>query len=512
MTIKYLKIGLIALLLFSCTKRFDEINRNEAKVSEITDAEIPFLFAKALQVGAPFSYQTYQNLYADLYAQYFAVTSSGFPTDRYNIRVDWLDNNWRNQFTSFAPQLKTIMDFKGAGSPEYAIASIWWVYGFHHLTDYFGPLPYYGLGQTEEPILYASQQEIYDDFFNKLRQAVEVLEATDRNNIFGGHDLIYQGNKDRWIKFANTLRLRLAMRISYVDPYKAQQEAESAVAGGVMESPQEDAMLTKALAGNDSNPLARISVWREFAMSSTMYSYLVGYEDPRLEHYFQKVPGLGEYKALRNGQPNSELNRPEHQANQLSQIGPSWVRWDGASWKEEGTRKQDIMHAAEAYFLRAEGALNGWNMGADAASLYEQGIRTSMLQWGITDQETIEWYINSTATPIAVPDVTNSDPVSNLPIKFSINSEEQRAQIITQKWLAIYPDGFEAWAEYRRTGYPKLYELIQNDASQLADGEKIKRLPFPSLEYQTNNEGLMYGIQLLGGPDNLATRLWWDVR
>lgn len=511
MKFKIIYVALIILAFSSCTKRFDEINRNEAKISEITDQEIPFLFAKALQVAGPHSYQTYQNLYSDLYAQYFANASSGFPTDRYTIRLDWIDNNWRNQYTSFVPQLKTIMDYKGKDTPEYALASIWWVYGFHRLTDYFGPIPYFNVGQTESPIEYASQKDIYNDFFIKLDDAIKFIETTETTTVFGSHDLLYQGDLSKWKKFANSLRLRLALRISDVDPQKAKFEAEKAVQSGVMESSLDDAMLTKSLSGNDVNPLARISVWREFAMSSTMYSYLVGYNDPRLEHFFQKVPESNEYRSLRNGQPNSALNLTENQAANLSQIGSSWVKWSGASWKEQGTRKQDIMHAAESYFLRSEGALKGWNMGADAMTLYEQGIETSLNQWGIVDVQIIESYIQSNAVPVNVPDGNESEAVATIPVRFSNNQQEQKQQILTQKWLALYPDGFEAWAEFRRTGFPALYPIIQNDQGGMSETEFIKRLPYPSLEYQTNQESLQRGIQLLEGADDINTKLWWDV-
>lgn len=502
----------IAVLALSCTKKFEDMNRNDDKISEITAQELPYLFARALSVGSPFSYQTYQNLYADLYAQYFATTATAFQTDRYFIRQDWNNNNWRNQYTGVPPQLKAIFDHTDPASNEYALASIWWVYCFHHLTDYFGPIPYFEAGEVKDgTIPYDAQEAIYSDFFERLKTAVQHLKENEPGTLFGSSDLIYGGDTDSWIRFANSLRLRLALRISAVDPQKARLEAEDAVQSGVMETNQDNARMTKSLAGNDYNQLAHIAVWNEFSMSSGIYSYLKGYEDPRLPVYFQPAKASGVFASLRNGQPNVDLNQEQNQPGSLSQIGPSWVSPTQTSWSEHPDRPQDIMRCAEVDFLRAEGALNGWNMGGAAEMWYKQGVQHSLEEHGISATEA-EVYLQSEALPAAPEDFNNSEPVSTTPVKWAADMETQRAQIGTQKWLALYPDGFEAWAEVRRTGYPILYPVVQSDNPALPAGMSIKRIPYPDIEQQTNAEALNGGRALLGGPDNAATRLWWDVR
>src|SRR6185503_4762798 len=112
----------------------------------------------------------------------------------------------------------------------------------------------------------------------------------------------------------------------------------------------------------------------------------------------------------------------------------------------------NYMCAAEAYFLRAEGALLGWNMGGTAKENYEAGIRASLNQWGITDDPTITAYINSALTPIAPGDDVSSPPFSTVPVLFGATPAIQQEQITLQKWLALYPDGNEAWADIRRSG------------------------------------------------------------
>ncbi|HET8572964.1 MAG TPA: SusD/RagB family nutrient-binding outer membrane lipoprotein [Edaphocola sp.] len=511
----FLNIGclaLVAMLYSSCTKKFDDINTDNSRISDITAQDIPYLFSKAQSVGSPYSYQTYQNLYADLYAQYYATTSTGFQTDRYNIRLDWLDNNWRNQYTGMMPQLLTIFENTDPNSVEYALASIWWVYAFHHMTDYWGPIPYLQLGKTgTEAPPYDPMDKIYDDFFTRLEHAVGILKNTDRASVFEGYDLLFNGNIQHWIKFANTLRLRLALRISNVEPAKAKEEAEAAVASGVMQDNSDNAQMQKTLAGNDYNPLAHIAVWNEFSMSATMLSYLKGYNDPRIGIYFQPAINNKEFAGLRNGQSTTDLNKPGNQPKANSQIGPGWETWDGSGWNPNLTRPMEIMCCAEAYFLRAEGALNGWDMEGTARDLYEKGIRMSMEQWGVMDMTAIDSYIQSDAVPAAVEGAIPSAAVSNVPIKWSTDELTERAQIGTQKWLALFPDGFEAWAEERRSGYPELYPVVQSDNPDLPQGTTIKRLPYPTVEYQTDADQLDKGKALLNGPDNAATRLWWDM-
>jgi len=502
-------------LIISCTKDFEKMNTDSNKITEVSEREMPFMFAKAQSAAAmDFSfYQTVQNLGADLYAQYYASSVTSFQADRYILTPDWQRRFWTVVYVNAAPQLKSILDNADPASGEAALASIWWVYAFHRITDYFGPVPYFQAVEPIESIPYDPQDAIYDDFFKRLDTAVANLKALGNNtSVFKGYDLMYDGDVLNWIKFANTLRLRLALRISAVDPARAKQEAEAAVASGVFESNGDNANLAKSLKGNDSNGLSQVAAWNEFAMSSTIASYLKGYQDPRMEQYFQPDVTNGKFNSLRNGLPPSSLNNPRNTSAQNANVGPSWVTWnaDAKSWIPNLEREQPVMNAAEAFFLRAEGALNGWNMGGDAQEFYEQGIRVSLQQWGAGDQE-ITAYLLSNAVPVAPGDANNSPAVANTPIKWSGQEDEERAQIGTQKWLAVFPDGMEAWAEFRRTGYPTLYPLIQSDNTDLPVGTFIKRMPYPLTEETSNAVELEKGRALLGGPDNAATRLWWDV-
>jgi hypothetical protein len=496
--------ALLGTLFNGCTDKFDEINTNPTKITALGTGEYGMMFAKAESV--PFaSYQISQNLFADLYAQYFALTASYFQSDRYTMRFDWLRGHWEPPYTQGVPQLQTIIkETEGKLPAENALAKIWWVFMFHRVTDYYGPIPYFQAGTDAKVIPYDPQDKIYDDFFKKLAEATEVLNANKDKKPFAAYDAIYAGNVEKWIKFANTLRLRLALRISDVDPARAKTEAEAAYAGGVMTDVADDAMLKVSGKGADLNTFNQITNWNEFRMSASMESVLKGYDDPRMPEYFQPAEATGTYEGLRNGllpaQQGLTLNLPAQNSN----VAP---RFTVAS---QNTNPQDVMHAAEAYFLRSEGALNGWAMGGTAQELYEKGIRTSLNQWGTTDEARITAYINSLATPVAPQDQQNSPPLTNIPVKWADAPEAQREQINTQKWLALYPDGFEAWANFRRSDYPRLYPVVASDNPDLPVGTFIKRIPFITLEKQTNGPAVTAAEALLGGPDKASTPLWWD--
>jgi len=156
----------------------------------------------------------------------------------------------------------------------------------------------------------------------------------------------------------------------------------------------------------------------------------------------------------------------------------------------------------------------GWNMGGQTPQqLYEAGITASMNQWGITDATVITNYINSTNTPIAPGDGLNSPAVSNVPIKWSADPTMEMQQIMTQKWLGLFPDGMEAWADYRRSHVLPLYPVANSDNPLITNTSTqwLRRIPFLLSEHQTNGAAVTAAIPLLGGgPDNELTPLWWD--
>jgi len=155
-------------------------------------------------------------------------------------------------------------------------------------------------------------------------------------------------------------------------------------------------------------------------------------------------------------------------------------------------------------------------MGGTAQGLYEAGIEMSITEYTSVDQATIDAYIANTNTPAAVDDAWDTPPSSDIPVAYDAggSAERQLEQIITQKWLALYPDGWEAWAELRRTGYPKVYDRLNSDDPQIGVGEIMRRMVFVSSEFDTNADAVEVAIASpeIGGNDKGLTKVWWDKK
>lgn len=496
-------------IIGSCTDDFESINTDESKLtkSQLSEPEIAQMFTsaenKAMSFGIHWKYQLAKNLFADLYGQYFATSKLTFASDRYFMNQGWLDICWRSFYQEPVREIIPILELTKDNEKAHAVAQIWKVYTFIPITDQWGPVPYSQIGNGLPNVPYDSQEDIYSDFFTSLDNAVEVLSNYTDEKVFASGDMIYEGDVPSWIRFANTLKLRLALRISDVDYELARTYAEEAVESGVIENLEEHAIFPV----NDffPNELNRINAWGgEFRMSAAMESVLKGFDDPRLPEYFSPAESTGNYDGLTNGLTSAQMN--EADAFSLSLLGP---RFDPPN---QNVNNYTVLSAAESWFLRAEGALNGWNMGDDAINLYNKGIEISLKEWGISDPTVIDTYINSANTPVAPDDYAQHNAISDIPVQFAVsNPEIQLEQIITQKWIALFPNGFEAWAEFRRTGFPQLYNVLNSDNSDLPTSEFIKRLIYPDVESVQNGDELEKGIELLNGPDKASTRVWWDV-
>lgn len=243
-------------------------------------------------------------------------------------------------------------------------------------------------------------------------------------------------------------------------------------------------------------------------MNASIESILKGYKDDRITKYFQP-PAAAALPTDRAGVRNGTLGDFVAVASSVNLKESSPVQY---------------MCAAEVSFLRAEAALRGWTnvaAGMTAQQLYEQGIRLSFAQYNAAN---VDAYINdntSTQAPYVNP-LGNSDGnvpagsplLSTTTIKWDDGASNavKMERIITQKWIAIFPDGQEAWTEFRRTGYPKLFPVtVNNSGGTINTAIQIRRLPFSDDEYKTNNAEVQKAISLLGGPDNGGTRLWWDI-
>ncbi|MFT3902538.1 MAG: SusD/RagB family nutrient-binding outer membrane lipoprotein [Niabella sp.] len=534
----FLTVIAIAFLGLSCTKKFKEYNTNPNAVPvDQLNYDNVFLggFLKQMEesvfpVGgvstyAANDYQLIENLCGDIFGGYHGMThnwSTAGDNTTYNFTaVDWKAAAFNKFYTGIIKNYDTIGKYAANNPDIIAVSKIIKVQAAHRTVDMYGPIPYFNtktvLGVSGSA--YDPADSIYYSFFEDLDSAILVLKNYISIKPLQYFDAVYAGNYNQWIKFANSLKLRLAMRIRFVDPVNAKRYAEAAISddGGVISNNEDNAQM-RGVGVSYINPLKTLSeAYQEARMSANMQSFLLGYADPRVSKFFNASTYSGDgpnvYRGIRSGSTITSDNAVKYQS--FSTLKTDFdVIW---------------MPAAEVYFLRAEGALLGWNMGGTAQSLYETGIKKSFEQWGAGTADT--YIADAASKPANYADPVNSannvsgtGSVDTTTIKWneSYSANAKLQKIITQKWIAMYPNGQEAWSELRRTGFPSIFTVRQNNSGGTVNTvSRVRRLPYPAGEYQQNPINLARGVQLLisqsnttnvSKGDNGGTNLWWDKR
>ena len=526
----YFIICALMAISFSCTDDFSEINKNplypdkemEQLDGILNSAYLPTLQKNVIPVGTASDetdfvnkYQVALNLAGDSWAGYLSPRDNKFNGGQsfttFFFIESWVNNVFGWMTTDvFAPwiQLKNInMIGDNPNKEMYAIAQITKIMALHRTTDMFGPMPYSGVGSGSFTVEYDSQEAIYKSFFEELEEASDILysyynKGNTQIPFTKDADVVYEGDVENWIRLANSLMLRLAIRVRYVDETLARTYAEKAVSHsiGLIETVDQIAKMSKGAGLDMRHSLKTINdEYNDTRMGATIQSYLKGYNDPRMNKYFTQ----GGDKAIRAGIPQTQnayesASRP----NVVAETPTYWIK------------------ASEVLFLKAEAALAGFNMGGRTAKdLYEAGIKMSFVENNVN----ISSYLTNSNQPSNYIDPSNkysTEAPSSVSVVWeeSADVEKKLEKIITQKYLAIFPDGQEAWSEWRRTGYPRQIPPAVNFTNEdvvKSDGYKngVRRIPYPRNEYNNNIENLNKATSTyLGGADNAATNLWWDKK
>ena len=466
-------------------------------------------------------YQTAYNLAADCWSGYFGQNNNwGGPNNlNYFLKDGWVASSYTESYSTVVPLWQDLKGKTETQFPEvFALAQILKISAWHKATDMFGPIPYKEAGKGLITVPYDSQEEVYKSMFKELSDAIEVLtKYADNGNskLLPNADAVYAGDVHKWVVYANSLMLRLAMRVYYADAALSKKYALQAVnhSYGVMKTKDNEAKMERGASLEFKNNLdVLINQYNECRMGSSMLAYLGGYQDPRLPKYFNTstvsqavtVGTYGKYSGVPTGHDVSSNDAFKDSSR------PAITSTTPTYW----------MRASEVYFLLAEAALHGFAVGGTAESLYEKGIEMSFEENGIASSEVAD-YMSSGLKPSAYsfhltnPGVNVDVPaVTEATTAWSGTDEEKLEKIMIQKWIALYPNGQEAWTEYRRTGYPKLHSAISNYSNGEVDSEVgIRRMRFPTNKSTSAEDiaNLESARKLLrGGLDKAGTRLWWD--
>lgn len=541
--IALLSLSVVAFVATSCQKTFEEINTNRHGVTTemgsrdgiALGAKVQTMMTTVIPVGTTADgtdlineYQVAYHLNADILSGYFSENNNwngGNNPSTLVLHQGWLETPFKWSYTNiFAPWLSVKNHASTKDHPEnFAIAQILKISTWHKATDFYGPIPYTKAGTGLYVTPYDSQEVVYKTMLKDLEEAISVLYDYHKlgNKIFAQYDIVYEGNALNWVKYANSLMLRMAMRTRYADADLAKTYAEKAVShpAGVITTVAEEAKVSNKLGLQFVNNIETLAgQYSEARMGVPMFAYLAGYEDPRIGKYFK--PSDHPDAIYVNGA--MYLPFPTGSVIDQEKMPDGWQKnlWNTSVPNIDKTTPTYWLRASEVYFLRAEGALFGWQMNGSAEELYRRGIEVSFEENGIP-ASAVDDYINDVNTPIEV-DMSGVERVyhifemdSNATTAFTGSTEEKLEKIITQKWLALFPNGMEAWSEWRRTGYPYIARPMNFRGAPVVDIDmKIRRLQYPINSARSAEDQKVYdeAVLLLNGADNAGTRLWWDQK
>ncbi|HEU0078737.1 MAG TPA: SusD/RagB family nutrient-binding outer membrane lipoprotein [Longimicrobiaceae bacterium] len=468
----------LALLAGACDEGLTDLNKNPNAPEAVTPQ---LLFPQGTVAAVTlFRGSDFDMTFTSLWAQHIAKIQYT-EEDRYAIRVDAINGWFRNAYSGPLQDFRATIDQAevlkqpALTGPPLVMKS--WTFGA--MTDTWGDIPYSEANRGTDPEIiitpkYDAQKDIYAGILSDLTKANQVL--TGVTTVYAGADPIYAGNAGRWQKFANSLRMRYAMRMSKADPAAARTAFIAANSAGPMSSVADDAKLTWTgdVRANE-NPIFNNNRTRDdHRVSETTVNTLKGLNDPRLAVYAQKAVDTGDYAGVPNGLTSSVATGLG--LTKTSKIGTFFSSMTSPSY---------LMNYSEVLFLRAEAVEKGWIPGS-AATFYNDGIRAAMQTVGVPTAA-IDAYL-------AQPAVQYKGGAAGL------------TQIYLQKWISLFGQGVEAWAEYRRTGQPPL-ALAKSPVAGVTSIPR--RLTYPTTEFTFNEANVNAAVAAMGG-DQLSTRVWWD--
>ena len=506
--------------------------------------------AKNGDVPGAHAYQRQFSLGPDAYAQYMVVHHKDFMygtlTSAYNVSEEF-NGDPLGSYTMVKnalmpllnhPIIDTIPEFKAINLLYYCVSA-------QERADLSGPYTYLeDKLNSEEPVEYNDLKTIYYGVKENLDTIVACLKHYEANRskeykkeiqkvmtrycttsraMFTG-----DWSMDSYIRLANSLKLRMAMHMVKIEPETAKQWAEEAVASGVIETVDQQHALYPMVSGFTHPYVEICNSWSDLRLCASFESLLMSLKHPYTKYVFannsqpiineatgEELPAHSKIVGLRAGRlmPDGQ-NYPLNPLAAFSSINSSAF----------AMAPLYLVKLAEVNFLRAEGALRGWNMGGTAEYFYEEGIKNAYLDEpmmgameynaALADYMALETPVDYIQKEVS-GDGEDWESVTKIGVKWNDGDDQETKleKIITQKYIALFPLSTEAWTEMRRTGYPKVFPVLNADDGDgsIEQGEMIRRIPWNASDPIVQQLIEASGLATLGGPDLQATRLWWDV-
>ncbi|MFA6871909.1 MAG: SusD/RagB family nutrient-binding outer membrane lipoprotein [Bacteroidaceae bacterium] len=501
--------------------------------------------------ATPHAYQVQFSTLIDNYAGYFVA-----PQDFSGrlVSTSYLCNQFRDGpygcFLNVKNNVTPLLyDSRTNALPEFrAMCLVIYSLAAQEVTDIYGSIPYNDFKHNVEshPFTYMKGMAIYDSIVVDLDKSIAVFEhfnmrpdwhKTAINTILAKQDKLLDGTIESWKRLANSLKLRMALHIVEVDPIKAKKWAEEAVASGVIEAGNREAYVDPGKEFSAQHPLFFIArLWKDTRLNASFESIMESLNLPTKEVLFTtnkgKIYDHEGHLALNDEEDLEDFDNPTNPRMVGIRAGvPMKPRSDDNTYlnysylgDKFSSECVYLFRMSECYFLRAEGALRGWNMQGTAQDLYEQGILKGYVAPSYYSNRWEQRYAKRYMSLTKANDYTYVDPhnsrwnhesVTKIGVKWddTASKEIKLEQIITQKWVFNFPNSIESWTELRRTGFPMTFPIlfVTDGDGSLSDGDMIRRIPFAAVQDAEKADVLSTGIPSLGGPNTQATRLFWDT-
>jgi len=485
----------------SCDKGFKDLNINPNNPTSLdaaflfTNAE--FLTFSATMENEPTIVQQFINPFGGITSAFnFNVSNQTFTGARWN-------NAYPNSVKLLAQVLSQVKGAPGRTN-LYNEARIWRAYQFMVLADSYGDVPYSDAGlaylnNTYFP-KYDKQQDIYTDLVNELTAATAALDPT--KDIVTA-DAFYSGNVDQWKRLGHSLLLRIGMRYSKVDPTKAQAIIQAAFAAGVMQSNSDNCYLKYNSTYNNPVSTNIQTLTNTYYLAEPFVTQLKNTGDPRLKYIAAKYSDPGKAPTLVGDTTSAnQFGLPIGYDSGTLPSAPGYRGAVGSGFNYSQvnysvfgkiTAPQYFVTYAQTELLLAEAASRGWISG-NAATYYNNGVMADMDRFASYDASAV------------IPSSAENAYLASLAIAY--NSADALKLINTQYWIASFGNGAEAWANFRRSGYPALSPNTY--PGRQIKGDFVHRFIYPTLESSVNAANYKAAVADIGGSDDLDTHVFWD--